>query len=74
MMVVSVEYCWLIFSEGVEQGGGFMGIPGGCRPQRWDTNSISWPRSTLLEDLCFTPFFGTSVGRTSSVHVPQNIH
>ena len=34
MMVERVEYCWLIFSEGVVQGGGFMGIPGGNRPHR----------------------------------------
>ena len=34
MMVLRVENCWLIFSEGEVQGGGFMGIPGGIRPHR----------------------------------------
>ena len=59
-MVVSAEYCWLIFSEGVVQGGKFMGIPGGRRPQMCETSSTSSPRCTLIEDRCFIPRLGTS--------------
>ena len=62
-MVANVEYCWLIFSEGVVQGGGFIGTPGGNRPQIWETNSTSSPRYTLMEERCFTPRLGTSDGR-----------
>ena len=62
-MVVNVEYCWLIFSEGVVQGGGFIGTPGGNRPQIWETNSTSSPRYTLMEERCFTPHLGTSGGK-----------
>ena len=61
-MVVSVEYCWLIFSEGVVHGGGFVGIPGGSRPQMCETSSTSRPRCTLMEERCFTPRLGTSDG------------
>ena len=59
-IVTKEEYCWLTFSEGEVQGGGFMGIPGGTRPQMWDTMSTSRLRFTVMEERCFTPGLGTS--------------
>lgn len=60
---MSVEYCWLIISDGVVHGGGFIGIPGGSRPHRRVMSSTNIPRWTLIDDRCFVPRFGTSSER-----------